>query len=133
MFVKILLKYMSKHFIWSVIKSCSIFPPACFLLIRRKEWKCLFTNTNVDQLRDLAIKGELRTSRFRSICWRRLLNILPSNSSIWLTTIQQSRRAYYRIKLKHHNDPHQEDSGPDDPLSQEDNVCFQSICLISFF
>ncbi|VVC25426.1 Rab-GTPase-TBC domain [Cinara cedri] len=89
--------------------------------IYEKEWKCLFSNTDIDELQELAIKGELRTSRFRSICWRRLLNILPSDSSNWLTIIQQSRSTYNRIKMKHHNDPHQEDSGPDDPLSQDDN------------
>lgn len=90
----------------------------------RNEWKCLFSNTSIHHLQYLAINGELRTSRFRSICWRRLLNILPSDSSTWLTTIQQSRSVYNLIKIKHHNDPHQEDCGPDDPLSQDDNVCF---------
>lgn len=92
----------------------------------RSEWKYLFNIANVDELRVTAIKGELRTSRFRSVCWRLLLEILPSDSSEWLTVIEEFRIKYDQIKLKHYSDPHSQDGGPDNPLSQDDDVCFFS-------
>jgi TBC1 domain family protein 5 len=93
----------------------------CFLLYR-SEWKYLFNIDDIDELRDIAIKGELRTSRFRSICWRLLLGLLPSDSSEWLITIEKFRSTYEQTKLIHYNDPHTQDSGPDNPLSLDDDV-----------
>ncbi|XP_025411517.1 uncharacterized protein LOC112684297 isoform X2 [Sipha flava] len=85
------------------------------------EWKYLFNIDDIDELRDIAIKGELRTSRFRSICWRLLLGLLPSDSSEWLITIEKFRSTYEQTKLIHYNDPHTQDSGPDNPLSLDDD------------
>lgn len=91
--------------------------------LNRAEWKYLFKFTNIDVLRDIAIKGELRASRFRSVCWRLFLELLPSESTEWLTVIDKYRFVYQQIKLNHYNDPHSQDSGPDNPLSQDDDVC----------
>ncbi|KAL5245250.1 hypothetical protein ACI65C_012660 [Semiaphis heraclei] len=85
------------------------------------EWRYLFNIANTDELRVTAIKAKLRTSRFRSVCWRLLLEILPPNSSEWLTTIEKYRSLYDQIKSTHYNDPHTQDSGPDNPLSQDEN------------
>jgi len=93
----------------------------------REEWKSLFSIITIGELQNIAVSGKLRTSRFRSVCWRLLLKILPSDSAEWLTFIVRHRLKYEQIKLTHYNDPHSQDSRPDDPLSQDDDV---SICLI---
>jgi hypothetical protein len=41
-----------------------------------------------------------------------------------LTTIEKYRSLYEKIKSTHYNDPHTQDSGPDDPLSQDEDVSF---------
>lgn len=66
----------------------------------------------------------MRTSRFRSVCWRLLLDIMPLDSSEWLNVVENYRSTYKQIKLIHYNDPHAQDSGPDNPLSQDDDVSF---------
>jgi len=38
--------------------------------------------------------------------------------------IEKYRSLYEQIKSTHDNDPHAQDSGPDDPLSQDEDVCF---------
>ncbi|XP_050053217.1 TBC1 domain family member 5 [Aphis gossypii] len=87
------------------------------------EWRYLFNITNTNELRTTAIKAKLRTSRFRSLCWRLLLEILPPDSTKWLMAIEKYRSLYEQIKSTHDNDPHAQDSGPDDPLSQhEDSI-----------
>lgn len=88
------------------------------------EWTYLFNINDINALREIAIKGQLRTSRFRSVCWRLLLEILPPDSSEWLIAVEKSRSSYEKIKMKHYNDPHTQDSGPDNPLSQDDNVSY---------
>lgn len=97
----------------------------------RMEWRYLFNITNTDELRVTAINANLRTSRFRSVCWRLLLEILPPDSSKWLIDIEKYRSLYEQIKSTHYNDPHTQDSGPDDPLSQDEDVCFFSPVLFS--
>lgn len=43
----------------------SFFPP------RRKEWDDLFLNSNyLARIREAGISGRLRSSRFRSVCWK---------------------------------------------------------------
>lgn len=92
--------------------------------IYRSQWINVFINTNIAGLKEDAIKGELRSSNFRSICWRIFLNILPSNSSEWLPAIEKLRHKYNTIKMNHLHNPHGQESGPDNPLSQADDVCF---------
>lgn len=58
------------------------------------------------------------------MCWRLLLEILPPDSSEWLMAIEKYRSLYETIKSTHYSDPHTQDSGPDDPLSQDEDVCF---------
>jgi len=48
---------------------------------------------------------------------------LPSDSTKWLLVIEEYRSAYKNIKQQHYNDPHTQDSGPDNPLSQDEDVC----------
>lgn len=45
--------------------------------------------------------------------------------------VDNFRAVYDLIKVKHYNDPHTEDSGPDNPLSQDDNVCFTNVYLLT--
>lgn len=116
--------YMSMYFLLKFYSFSQIYK---FWKLYRTEWRYLFNIANTDELRVTAIKAKLRTSRFRSVCWRLLLEILPPNSSEWLTTIEKYRSLYDQIKSTHYNDPHTQDSGPDNPLSQDENVCFLSV------
>lgn len=45
-------------------------------------------------------------------------------------TIEKFRSTYEKTKLIHYNDPHTQDSGPDNPLSLDDDV---STYLFLFF
>ncbi|XP_050433362.1 TBC1 domain family member 5 [Adelges cooleyi] len=86
-----------------------------------QEWNSLFNTASMDELRNIAIQGDLRASRFRSVCWRILLDILPLDSTKWISVIEKHRSRYEHIKQKHYNDPHSQDTEPDDPLSQSDS------------
>ena len=46
----------------------------------------------------LALQGNLRSSPFRSLCWRVLLNVLPSNSSGWLKALAALRSNYSELQ-----------------------------------
>ncbi|XP_050539099.1 TBC1 domain family member 5 isoform X2 [Daktulosphaira vitifoliae] len=86
-----------------------------------QEWYSLFNITSINDLRNVAIQGDLRASRFRSVYWRIMLDIMPLDSSKWLSVINEYRTIYKQKKVKHYNDPHLQGSEPDDPLSQNDN------------
>lgn len=90
----------------------------------RMEWTSLSNITDIVELRNSAINGDFRTSRFRSICWRLFLNLIELNSSQWLIDVEHHRTTYKNIVMEHYYDPHTEDSGSDDPLSQDDYVRF---------
>lgn len=46
-------------------------PLIAFLLTCRKEWDDLFLNSNyLARIRQAGINGRLRSSRFRSVCWK---------------------------------------------------------------
>lgn len=92
------------------------------------EWT-LLSNNSIDVLLEDALKGKLRRSNFRSIYFSIFLNILPPNSSEWLSALEESRTKYKIIMLKHNTDPHKQDSGPDNPLSQDDDVRFHNVYL----
>ncbi|XP_039252649.2 TBC1 domain family member 5-like isoform X1 [Styela clava] len=76
------------------------------------------------RLRNFAFEGELRSCKFRSICWRIFLNCLPSDIEKWKNTIEISRQHYVDIKNKHVTIPSHEaeekDLDVENPLSQND-------------
>uniref|UniRef100_A0A8C7D3H1 TBC1 domain family member 5 n=1 Tax=Oncorhynchus kisutch TaxID=8019 RepID=A0A8C7D3H1_ONCKI len=50
----------------------------------RKEWDDLFLNSNyLTRIRQAGINGRLRSSRFRSVCWKLYLEVLPEDKMSW--------------------------------------------------
>lgn len=90
-----------------------------------KEWEELFVNSNYfATIRLKGINGQLRSSRFRSVCWKLFLNVLPQDRSQWITKTEELRRGYKKIKEIHITNPRnaagQQDLGINNPLSQDE-------------
>lgn len=106
----------------------------------REEWRQLFFKHNIKELRKHALFGHLRASRFRSLCWFLLLDILPEDSSTWLEELSKIRKLYKNVKDNLSCDPWNNKSAIDDPLSQNDNVsifyifynCYKKIIKFDF-
>jgi TBC1 domain family member 5 len=74
------------------------------------------------KLRESAISGDLKISKFRSIVWSVLNNSLSRNTSNWINERTEQRRNYHEIKMKYIVNPdrlqYNESISIDDPLSQ---------------
>ena len=72
----------------------------------------------------LALQGNLRNSPFRSLCWRVLLNVLPSNSSGWPRALAALRSNYSDLQQRLSVQERLKDSALDpiinNPLSQDE-------------
>ncbi|XP_070175204.1 TBC1 domain family member 5-like isoform X2 [Littorina saxatilis] len=65
------------------------------------EWERHFHRQNyLRWLRSQAIAGELRPCRFRSICWRLFLEVLPEDMKSWSEKAYSDRRKYEELKNK---------------------------------
>ncbi|KAK7483590.1 hypothetical protein BaRGS_00025143, partial [Batillaria attramentaria] len=65
------------------------------------EWERHFTRPHyLKWLRSQAIAGELRPCRFRSICWRLFLEVLPEDMNMWSEKARQDREMYEALKNK---------------------------------
>ncbi|XP_040585117.1 TBC1 domain family member 5 isoform X2 [Mesocricetus auratus] len=90
-----------------------------------KEWEDLFVNNNyLATIRQKGINGQLRSSRFRSICWKLFLCVLPQDKSQWISRIKELRAWYTSIKEIHITNPRkvvgQQDLMINNPLSQDE-------------
>uniref|UniRef100_A0A8C7N3W8 TBC1 domain family member 5 n=1 Tax=Oncorhynchus kisutch TaxID=8019 RepID=A0A8C7N3W8_ONCKI len=93
--------------------------------LRRKEWDDLFLNSNyLARIRQAGISGRLRSSRFRSVCWKLYLEVLPEDKSQWLNKTKELRAQYEKIKETHITNPRkaagQQDLVVNNPLSQDE-------------
>ncbi|XP_037701505.1 TBC1 domain family member 5 isoform X1 [Choloepus didactylus] len=91
----------------------------------RKEWEELFVNNNyLATIRLKGINGQLRSSRFRSICWKLFLCVLPQDKSQWISRIKELRAWYSNIKEIHITNPRKivghQDLMINNPLSQDE-------------
>ncbi|XP_023410702.1 TBC1 domain family member 5 isoform X2 [Loxodonta africana] len=91
----------------------------------RKEWEELFVNNNyLATIRLKGINGQLRSSRFRSICWKLFLCVLPQDKSQWISRIKELRAWYSNVKEIHITNPRkvvgQQDLMINNPLSQDE-------------
>ncbi|XP_007529777.2 TBC1 domain family member 5 isoform X2 [Erinaceus europaeus] len=91
----------------------------------RKEWEELFVNNNyLATVRQKGINGQLRSSRFRSICWKLFLCVIPQDKSQWISRIKELRAWYSNIKEIHITNPRkvvdQQDLMINNPLSQDE-------------
>ncbi|KTF99825.1 hypothetical protein cypCar_00004510 [Cyprinus carpio] len=93
----------------------------------RKEWDDLFQNNNyLAQIRQAGINGQLRSSRFRSVCWKLYLDVLPEDKTQWISRTKEHRAQYEKIKETHITNPRkaagQQDLVVNNPLSQDEGV-----------
>ncbi|KAM8883851.1 TBC1 domain family member 5 isoform 1-T1 [Synchiropus picturatus] len=98
--------------------------PSTFLSYR-KEWDDLFSNSNyLARIRQAGISGRLRSSRFRSVCWKLYLDALPEDKSQWINKTREQRAHYEKIKETHITNPRkaagQQDLVVNNPLSQDE-------------
>lgn len=91
----------------------------------RKEWDDLFVNSNyLARIRQSGVSGRLRSSRFRSVCWKLYLEVLPEDKSQWINKSRELRAQYEKIKETHITNPRkaagQQDLVVNNPLSQDE-------------
>ncbi|KAK7898593.1 hypothetical protein WMY93_019446 [Mugilogobius chulae] len=91
----------------------------------RREWDDLFVNSNyLARIRQAGINGRLRSSRFRSVCWKLYLEALPEDKSQWINKTKEFRAHYEKIKETHITNPRkaagQQDLVVNNPLSQDE-------------
>ncbi|XP_041868093.1 TBC1 domain family member 5 isoform X2 [Melanotaenia boesemani] len=91
----------------------------------RKEWDDLFLNSNyLARIRQAGISGRLRSSRFRSVCWKLYLEVLPEDKGQWINKTKELRGQYEKIKEMHITNPRkaagQQDLVVNNPLSQDE-------------
>ncbi|XP_072226865.1 TBC1 domain family member 5 isoform X1 [Leuresthes tenuis] len=91
----------------------------------RKEWDELFLNSNyLARIRQQGINGRLRSSRFRSVCWKLYLEALPEDKGQWINKTKELRGQYEKIKEMHITNPRkaagQQDLVVNNPLSQDE-------------
>ncbi|XP_065075490.1 TBC1 domain family member 5 isoform X2 [Ochlerotatus camptorhynchus] len=103
------------------------------------EWRNILTIANDETLYDLrhaGVRGDLRASPFRSICWAVFLGVLQPPSKEWTSQRAASRREYSELKNKYMLNPHVNSDGGDDPLSQSkeslwnQHFCDQELCSV---
>ncbi|XP_007562722.1 TBC1 domain family member 5 isoform X2 [Poecilia formosa] len=91
----------------------------------RKEWDDLFLNSNyLARIRQAGVNGQLRSSRFRSVCWKLYLEVLPEDKGQWIKRTKEHRAQYEKIKEMHITNPRkaagQQDLVVNNPLSQDE-------------
>ncbi|XP_039593542.1 TBC1 domain family member 5 isoform X1 [Polypterus senegalus] len=91
----------------------------------RKEWEELFLHSNyLARIRQKGLNGQLRSSRFRSICWKLYLEVLPEDKRQWINKTVELRAQYEKIKETHITNPRktagQQDLVVNNPLSQDE-------------
>ncbi|XP_058115884.1 TBC1 domain family member 5 [Anopheles ziemanni] len=105
------------------------------------EWKNIMAIANEENLMDLrqqAVRGDLRASPFRSVCWAVFLDVLKTpGSETWQQQRTAARHHYQRLKDQFVQNPHQQTTDTrDDPLSQSkqslwnQHFCDQELCAV---
>ncbi|XP_068603244.1 TBC1 domain family member 5 [Brachionichthys hirsutus] len=112
------------HFNKNHSRGSSSHRPSTFLSYR-KEWDDLFLNSNyLARSRQAGVSGRLRSSRFRSVCWKLYLEALPEDKEQWISETMELRNQYEKIKETHITNPRkakgQQDLGVNNPLSQDE-------------
>jgi len=80
----------------------------------------LASEPELTKLKSLAVIGELKVSKFRSVCWNVLLGVLKGLPETWIEQRFEQRINYQEIKKKYIIDPHKLEvpENVDNPLSQ---------------
>lgn len=64
------------------------------------EWAEICKCAGTEAIQNLGRAGEMRASRFRSVCWMIYLQILPDDHTQWLKVIRQEREKYDTVRLQ---------------------------------
>ncbi|KAK1880313.1 TBC1 domain family member 5, partial [Dissostichus eleginoides] len=75
------------------------------------------------RIRQAGINGRLRSSRFRSVCWKLYLEALPEDKGQWINKTNELRARYEKIKETHITNPRKaagQDLVVNNPLSQDE-------------
>jgi len=104
------------------------------MLCFREEWTQLYRSDDPElgELRRRAVLGNLRASRFRSVCWRSLLAVLSPDTRQWLNQLQQQRQHYAQVLRKLSLDPWDRSKPEDNPLSQHPEVSLAMLCELMY-
>uniref|UniRef100_A0A1Q3F4H4 Putative ypt/rab-specific gtpase-activating protein gyp6 n=1 Tax=Culex tarsalis TaxID=7177 RepID=A0A1Q3F4H4_CULTA len=103
------------------------------------DWRNVLTIANdvtLYDLRHMAVRGDLRASPFRSVCWAVFLGALKPPSSEWVKQREVHREDYLQLKDRYMLNPHLNTDGSDDPLSQSSeslwnqHFCDQELCAV---
>lgn len=89
------------------------------------EWEKLFmTRDMMNKLKDKAMEGDLRSSRFRSLIWKLFLEVLPPNMDEWVEKTRKSRSKFEELKNRLIVNPRKAVDSVDitlnNPLSQDE-------------
>ncbi|XP_067360504.1 TBC1 domain family member 5 isoform X2 [Channa argus] len=119
------LHYFNKNRSRGSLDSSSYSQSQATFLSYRKEWDDLFLNSNyLARIRQAGINGRLRSSRFRSVCWKLYLEVLPEDEGQWINKTKELRAQYEKIKEMHITNPRkhagQQDLVVNNPLSQDE-------------
>jgi hypothetical protein len=99
----------------------------------RTEWRDLLmmisSDSNLKKLKSLAVTGDLKVSKFRSVIWNVLLGGLGTSPDTWKHERAEQRSNYREIKEKHILSPERLKiaEGCDNPLSQSKDRSAQFI------
>ncbi|XP_011205299.1 TBC1 domain family member 5 [Bactrocera dorsalis] len=88
----------------------------------REEWDNLLKILDEDPeyIREQALEGDLKVSKFRSIYWSLLLRVLNPNYRSWKEQREMQRKRYEKLKDEFIKDPHDNTVPDDNPLSQSE-------------
>lgn len=94
------------------------------------------------RLRQVSVDGNLKVSKFRSVCWAILLDVFHGNARNWVKQRRNHRQRYQQLKARHNSNPHHlaaaaaDSLVDDDPLSQSQrsvwnqHFCDKELCAV---
>lgn len=89
----------------------------------------LVDNKKMHVLRRVAVEGNLKSSKFRSIYWGIFLGVLREKTETWKEQKTEQRFTYESLKQRFSLNPHINRETKDDPLSQDElSVWNQHFC-----
>ncbi|XP_064082066.1 TBC1 domain family member 5-like isoform X4 [Macrobrachium nipponense] len=65
-----------------------------------QEWIQICNCAGTECIQNLGRTGEMRTCRFRSICWFLYLGVLPGDHTQWLKVVRAERERYEDVRLR---------------------------------
>ncbi|BFZ22195.1 hypothetical protein BsWGS_25234 [Bradybaena similaris] len=110
---------------WEFVDSDPLSAPASLSHSYSTEWENLFNRPDMmKKLKERALEGNLRSSRFRSVIWKLFLEVLPSQTSSWIDKTKKSRNKFEELKNRLIVNPRKAvdsvDISLNNPLSQDE-------------